>query len=251
MEKTKEREFHGLRKTSEYNTWCGMRQRCNNSNSPGYRNYGGRGITVCDRWNMSFVNFLDDMGAKPSAEHSIDRIDNNLGYFPDNCRWADKTTQANNQRGNKLITIGGVTKTLAQWSLESGIQSQIIHGRIERLGWSEQSLLKEVGKQVFEYRKKRGTLTKLSKFFGFDYDMVRQRITKLGWSLEKAIETPAKFRKDGGSLKSYSACGKSLTLRQWAEETGIKYETILARIRAGKSIEIAVTDPLNTRHDRK
>lgn len=84
-------------KTPEYIAWSGMRQRCNNPNSQSWRLYGGRGIKICERWS-EFDAFLSDMGKKPSAHHSIDRIDVNGCYEPENCRWADSTTQSRNTR---------------------------------------------------------------------------------------------------------------------------------------------------------
>lgn len=92
---------HGMSNTPEYHTWIMMKQRCYNRHVERYPNYGGRGITVCNRWRTSFENFLDDMGKKPNKEYSIDRIDNNKGYTPSNCRWADSITQMNNTSRNK------------------------------------------------------------------------------------------------------------------------------------------------------
>lgn len=82
--------------TKEYNTWVGMRQRCTNKNDPCYDRYGGRGIKVCDRWKNSFEFFYKDMGASPSSKHSIDRINNDGHYEPDNCHWATPAEQNNN-----------------------------------------------------------------------------------------------------------------------------------------------------------
>jgi len=97
---------HGKKHTSEYKIWKGIRKRCLNSKDAGFPNYGGRGITICDRWRNSAVNFMNDMGARPSPRHSIDRIDNDKGYFPDNCRWATALEQARNTRMRKINTSG-------------------------------------------------------------------------------------------------------------------------------------------------
>lgn len=95
---------HGMSNTPEYKAWFEMKRRCYNKNRKGYKNYGGRGIKVCDRWLESFENFYEDMGDRPSPNHSLDRIDVNGNYEPSNCKWSDRTEQNYNQRFR-----GGVT----------------------------------------------------------------------------------------------------------------------------------------------
>lgn len=102
---------HGLVDTPEYKAWCHMKERCNNPKSALYGRYGGRGITVCDDWNNSFKKFYADMGKRPTPAHSLERIDNNDGYYPKNCKWATKLEQVLNRNANKNNTSGyrGVT----------------------------------------------------------------------------------------------------------------------------------------------
>lgn len=128
----RKRRIHGSTGTKEHDTWRRIQARCYNKNHPDYKNYGGRGIYVCTRWLESFNNFLEDMGKAPTNKHSIDRIDNNLGYTKENCRWSDRITQANNKRNNRQIEFNGLTLTLAQWARHLGIHKNTIYNRIKR-----------------------------------------------------------------------------------------------------------------------
>ena len=126
---------HGLSESETYRTWCHIKDRCNNPNDKRYADYGGRGITVCERWR-TFENFIEDMGVRPAAT-SIDRIDNNKGYSPGNCRWATRVEQARNVRTNVLLCIDGVTATIAEWNeKQSTVSYEAIRARLKR-GWSD------------------------------------------------------------------------------------------------------------------
>lgn len=117
------------------NVWNGMRQRCNNPNTVNYPRYGGRGITVCERWGK-FNNFYEDMGLSYEPGLTLDRIDNSLGYTPENCRWVTAKQNNNNKRNNRLVTINGETKTLTQWCESLGLRRGTVNQRISVCGWS-------------------------------------------------------------------------------------------------------------------
>jgi len=107
---------HGeANKSGEYRAWKAIKKRCYWQKYENYHNYGGRGIIVCERWLHSFDNFLNDMGRRPSNKHSLDRIDTNGNYEPNNCRWATQKEQMSNTRKNVLIEYKGEIKTRSEW----------------------------------------------------------------------------------------------------------------------------------------
>lgn len=124
---------HGKTSWNEHKIWVQIRGRCLNKKDKLYKYYGGRGITVCARWD-NFENFIKDVGRRPSLLHSIDRIDNSKGYKPSNVKWATKKEQASNRRTNILISMEGRTQTLMQWCEEKGIAYDLAHSR-RRHGW--------------------------------------------------------------------------------------------------------------------
>lgn len=136
------RKTHGRTNTREFAIWSGLRQRCINPNNPMYPRYGGRGITVCSAWMESFQAFFADMGERPSKSHSIDRIDNNGNYSPENCRWATQVVQANNKSTNHVIEHEGQAKTITEWAIATGIPAKRIQERIYR-GWGFSDILAE------------------------------------------------------------------------------------------------------------
>lgn len=132
------RPKHGLCGSPVWMSWQAMLSRCNDVRGKDYPRYGGRGITVCSSWS-DFRNFLEDMGDRP-PKHSLDRIDNNLGYFKENCRWADPKTQSNNRRSNKLMTVGCCSLQISEWSKELSMPTKLIYARLNR-GWSPEKTI--------------------------------------------------------------------------------------------------------------
>jgi hypothetical protein len=127
-------------RTAEYRAWRHMKSRCLNPRVPSFADYGGRGISICDRWRDNFQAFLDDMGERPSPKHSVDRIDTNGDYEPNNCRWATKLEQANNTRWNRRLILNGESRTIAQWARVINIDASTIQRRLT-VGWTVERAL--------------------------------------------------------------------------------------------------------------
>jgi hypothetical protein len=125
-------------KSPEYGIWLTMRSRCNNPNANAYYRYGGRGIKVCERWEVSFSNFIEDMGPRPSNKHSIDRIDNNGDYEPGNCRWGILEEQARNRSNAVRVSFGGQNYRVDELSKISGLAEPAVRQRLAK-GWSAES----------------------------------------------------------------------------------------------------------------
>jgi hypothetical protein len=124
---------HGMSKTRTFAIWRGMIHRCGNKNATEYMRYGGRGITVCKQW-LEFSSFLVDMGEAP-AGLTIDRIDNDDGYRPENCRWATRREKQNNLSSNRRITFNGLTLTVTQWADKVGMSRSFLWQRLFRDEW--------------------------------------------------------------------------------------------------------------------
>lgn len=128
---------HGESKTRLYRIWSLMKDRCTNPNAEHYDLYGGRGIAVCDEW-LQYEPFREwALSNGYNKNLSIDRIDNNKGYEPDNCRWATRIEQANNKRTNIVITHNGETNTLGEWAARLGMEPRVLWWRLFNAGWSE------------------------------------------------------------------------------------------------------------------
>lgn len=178
---------HRLTKTPLYRVWAGMHWRCKDTNQP---RYGGRGITVCERWEK-FENFLEDMGATYARGLEIDRKDNDGPYSPENCRWVTKTVNARNRSDNRRVVLRGVEMTCAEAA--------------EITGLNKWTLLERAQKGLTE-----------------------------ATGLFTPVTSPRIVRR-------LSAFGKTMTLRRWAQETGINYDTLKQRMRYGWPLEQALT----------
>ena len=121
--------------TTEYQAWSNIIRRCTDPNSQQFKNYGGRGIAVCAKWRHSFPAFLADVGRKPKKDLMLERIDNDKGYEPGNVRWATAKQQARNRRSNRHLVCYGLRLTVAEWAERQGVNSGLIHDRLDR-GWT-------------------------------------------------------------------------------------------------------------------
>ena len=130
---------HGGHGTLTYARWKSMMQRCSDSNNTNFERYGGSGITVCDRWH-SFDAFLADMGECKDKTLTLDRLKNDIGYQPGNCRWATKKEQNLNRSMTVLLTHNGITQSVSEWATAIGIPANSLHARLY-LGWSTERAL--------------------------------------------------------------------------------------------------------------
>lgn len=130
---------HNKHKTPEYKAWEHMKARCSNPMHPKYKNYGGRGIEVCDRW-QDFVKFWIDVGPRPSKEHSLDRINNDGNYEPGNVRWATRKQQMNNQTNTRRVCWMGIDRPITEWSEILGVNYGTLSGRY-RKNWTAEEIL--------------------------------------------------------------------------------------------------------------
>lgn len=137
---SKKRNYrHGFSGSPEHTAWANMNYRCTNEKARNFEHYGGRGISVCERWANSFLNFLSDMGYRPSPQHTLERKDNSGNYCPENCEWANREIQYANRRGNIFLTFEGKSQTITQWAKEKGINANTLRARIAR-NWPDSEI---------------------------------------------------------------------------------------------------------------
>jgi len=134
------KESHGLRKHPLYRIWAGIKTRCYNPKVRSFKDYGGRGILMCPKWKDSFTSFYNDTISGYKVGLQIERIDNDKGYSPKNCKWGTPKQQANNKRTNVVLTYMGKTQTAPEWAEEIGVKATTITSR-NRKGWSAEDCL--------------------------------------------------------------------------------------------------------------
>lgn len=184
---------HGERNSRLYTIWCRMKQRCFDTKIECYKNYGGRGITICDEWKNNYSAFKEwaiNNGYKDDL--TIDRIDVNGNYEPNNCKWATRKEQANNTRTNRNITYNNETHTLAEWSDITGIQRDVIKSRIEK-GWSLDNVfskgVRHSSRRYYTYNGETHNLTEWAKKMNINYATLIKRLKK-GLDIEQALTKP-------------------------------------------------------------
>jgi hypothetical protein len=231
--------IHGMSNSPEWLAWRNMKDRCYNENYPKYKNYGGRGIIVCDHWLESFENFYADIGDKPEPKekYSIHRINNDDNYYKENCKWATQEEQQNNKSNNTYLEYNGKKQTIAQWSEEYNINVNSLIARLEG-GWIiKDAITKPIRKaEKFNYNDLSLTPKEWSEKLGINRNSIESRLNH-GWSIEKIVTKPIK------KARKIIYNGLSLTSKQWGEKIGVDRKTIENRLKAEWSIEKTLTTP--------
>lgn len=256
---------HGLSKSPEHDTWCHIKGRCYNPKTKQFKDYGGRGIVVCERWRNSFEAFLEDMGPKLSPELEIDRKENSGNYscgrceecvrngWDANCRWTTKEVNNNNKRSNVRITAFGETRTAAEWSRDPRcrVTHMALWFRIVESGWEPEKAITEPSKEIATPRGlveafgESKTLAEWSRDprCAVNYDALKRRFLLGNLGPEEAITKPAQ---DRGVSPTTTAFGETKLLSEWAKDHRcvVNYYTLNNRVvRSNWPPELAITTP--------
>jgi len=228
---------HGMWGTSEYKIWDSMIQRCRCSKKPGYKNYGGRGINVCIRWK-NFSDFYADMGNRPSPKHTLDRIDNNGNYCPENCKWSTYAEQSRNKRNNRIVEYKGQEYCFIDLANKFGLNFDTLSGRL-KLGWSLEKALHEPTQKLITYKGETKSIVNWAKDHNMAHHVLYNRVFVYNWPVEKALTIPVKQHK---LLITYK--GETKALKDWSKQYKISIHTLGRRLRDNWSVEKTLTTPV-------
>jgi hypothetical protein len=232
----------GVRRHPLAHIWVGMIARCCDPEHHAFKNYGGRGITVCEPWLASFWAFVEDIeetiGPRPSPRHSIDRIDNGSGYEPGNVRWATPTEQNRNRRANRILRVGGESRPVVEWAELTGISEHTLRSRLDR-GWDDEAV---VGTPVRHERRvlSAGERARCAEL-GLSWSTIRHRVLR-GMSFERAITEPIQPQASSNTVLPPGGAARCV-------ELGLSPATVHARMRRGMSFEQAITEPIARKYD--
>jgi hypothetical protein len=248
---------HGLSRTRLYHIWQTARNRCHNPNTPAYKNYGSRGIFMCDEWRNNFLSFYKWANNNWYEEHlTIERIDNDGPYSPENCRWATSFEQANNKQRSKYLTYKGETKTLISWARFLNINETVIWRRLYVYCWSIEKTFETPVAHPSKKRTKEVTFNGESKSMaewgrvtGIRGDVIAERLRR-GWSIERALTTPLRIIPEENK-KYITFRGETLEICQWARRINMDYSTLETRIRVGWDVERAILTPPYKNNSKK
>lgn len=232
-------------KSRLYRCWGSMKTRCNNPNAMSYKNYGGRGITYCKEWEQywPFHDWALENGYEDTL--TLDRIDVNGNYCPENCRWADRLQQANNTTCNRRITFDGKTMTLREWDRQLGFREGVLSDRLNTLGWDLERAMTEESKEFsrtkrYEYKGESQPLSYWADKAGITFSSMWKRVEDHGMSIEEAINKPKR-----GELNLLTFNGETKPLFVWAQKLEMPADTLWKRIFVSKwSVEKALTTPV-------
>ena len=231
-------------KTRLYRIWSAMRQRCKNPHEAAYENYGGRGIRVCPEWEdfFSFRAWALTHGYQENL--SIERIDVNGNYCPENCTWATSLQQANNKTNNRFNEFDGKRMTSRQWDRKLGFREGVLSDRLNTLGWDLQRTMTEpVGSShaaSFTYKGETHTVSEWARILDISFSSLWKRLKDPKWSYKDVFERPKR-----GKANPLTFQGRTLPLWKWAIEVGIPQDTLWKRIKYSHwTVEKALTKPV-------
>lgn len=244
---------HGMHGTRLYNIYGHMIQRCYNPANKSFEDYGARGIYICDEWRgeNGFINFMNWALANGYNDNlSIDRINNDGPYCPDNCRWTDARTQANNRRSSIYMTYNGETHTISDWSLIMNIPYATLHNRYINMGWTvEQCLETPVNYYIHNITNSNGethSLEEWSQITGISHKTLYDRIFRFGWNIDKALTDPT-----DQNVRYITYDGVTMNCSDWDKARGFLPCTVSGRLNKGYSVEYALNSPVKTKDEIK